>query len=160
MTRIFNKGFSAKRGHFPTTKQRKGLFAMYNDLYPSANPLKKDSETTVSKWNKEILDQRQLEYAALDAYVSYLVGMKAVESNPEFDKINFNGLKDLKLFTAFHVQLLDQESIGMSKVFATSFSDTKRAENGLKIVVTNDQFSNKLSFTDRVSVYFKKGPII
>jgi hypothetical protein len=155
VTRIFNPSFSAKKS-FSLEKTKKGLFRIYNEVYPHKDPLKKDSETTTSRWCTT-LTSRQLEYAALDAYISYMVGLKAIKSRPGFDRINFNDLANLSLFTGFHKQLLDQESVSFKGSFSTSFSHVTLRKCGLMIDVLNDQFNNRLSFRDSVLVLFKNG---
>lgn len=68
----------------PTSSSRKGLFRIFQELYPGQLQLFKDKNSTSSNWYKLPLTEQQVKYVAYDAFASFACGAAA-------KRVNFRG---------------------------------------------------------------------
>lgn len=61
---------------------KKGLKTIFEELYNCT--WVKDKEITISDWSVSELSLRQVKYAALDAWVSFMIGVRSYEKYAQF----------------------------------------------------------------------------
>ena len=85
---------------------------MFNERHPGSR-ITKEKETTISKWVGVPLSNDQLNYAALDAFVSFKLGYLCRSDLDGCQKIVMDDLNKnhLNLLSAFNAKLHDVEGI-------------------------------------------------
>ncbi|KAI9105541.1 P-loop containing nucleoside triphosphate hydrolase protein [Phlyctochytrium arcticum] len=141
-----------------TERQTKGLFSLFSEMYlPDHRPLLKDKQTTTSRWVGVEFTPAQLSYGALDAWVSYKVGVHNLEKTLKAKALDFGNSKSGVLDC-----LMEQNSASLAvedlkvKQYDSKFSKVTLRKDGAYEVL-NTQFRNQLMFNDKVIVHFSNG---
>ncbi|KAI8826159.1 uncharacterized protein EV422DRAFT_155950 [Fimicolochytrium jonesii] len=124
---------------------------------PESLPLRNDKATATSRWVGVPLRFAQLSYGALNAWISYKVGvydLPGIAKAPVLDFTKANK-QVLDILTDHNSAILVVEDMERKK-YDSKFSTVTRLKNG-QYSVLNTQFRNKLMFDDKVVMYLACG---
>ena len=164
---LYDSGFKMRmrggRDVTPALKRRIDSNAVYG-LVEAFNArhgtdLVKDKNVTCSDWSLQVLSEKQLEYAALDAFMSYRLGCDAVlMDHADTRRIEIvevsPALADSGRLLRECQVLLDASRIPVTSRFSAASWQSKAKDDLLQITMTH--YENKLRSMDLVEVVFEE----